>query len=395
MQTRAAANDKTLTILLHAIFFLSGIATVIIGQVLPILSAKFQLNDLQLGYFFPAQFAGSITGTLMTNWLGRQGRLIPASAIGALLMAVGIAMLSLGLYELVLAAFLVNGLGIGLTLPAINVLILERNPATSAADLNFLNFFWGLGAILSKPLVDFTAQGTSLAVTTIVLTAPLAILSVAVLILPSPAETRVTSYKSAAADDLTPIWSNPLAWAIALFGFIHVGFESGMGGWLTTFADRVEASETVQFLSPTFLYFLFFVIGRGIAPAFFRYLNENNVIFISLFVILAGLVLVLTAAASLQLSLGAILCGLGTSSVFPTNVSRFSKAFGHEAMRRATPLFLSGTLGATAVTWLIGFVSERTGDLRSGMYILAASIILLIILQTILSIAQRKKMAAS
>ena len=390
MQTQAATKDKVLTILLHAVFFFSGIATVIIGQVLPVLATRFELNDLQLGYFFPAQFAGSLTGTLMTNWLGRRGRLIPASAVGGLLMSIGIAMLNLGSYELVLAAFLVNGLGIGLTLPAINVLILERNPATSAADLNFLNFFWGLGAILSKPLVDLTAQGTSLMLTTIVLTAPLAVLSLAVFILPSPAETRVTSSKSSAADDLTPIWSNPLAWAIALFGFIHVGFESGMGGWLTTFADRVEGSETVPILSPTFLYFLFFVIGRGIAPAFFRYLNENNVILISLFVILAGVLLVLTATATLQLSLGAILCGLGTSAVFPTNVSRFSKAFGHAAMRRATPLFLSGTLGATAVTWLIGFVSERMGDLRSGMYMLAASIVLLIVLQSTLSLFSRK-----
>ena len=106
--------------------------------------------------------------------------------------------------------------------------------------------------------------------------------------------------------------------------------------------------------------------------------------------ILAGLALVLTATENLQLGLGAVLCGLGTSSVFPTNVSRFSKAFGADAMRRATPLFLSGTLGATAITWLIGFLSERLGDLRSGMYVLAVSIILLVVLQTVLSFRQRK-----
>ena len=392
MQTRAAANDKTITILLHAVFFLSGIATVIIGQVLPILATRFELNDLQLGYFFPAQFAGSITGTLMTNWLGRQGRLIPATVAGGFLMAIGIAMLNLGSYELVLVAFLVNGLGIGLTLPAINVLILERSPENSASALNFLNFFWGVGAIVSKPLTDYTASGTSLFVTAIVLSAPLAILSIAMLILPSPAESRVTP-KGESTEDLAPIWTNPLACAIALFGFIHVGFESGIGGWLTTYANRLEGSDATHLITPTFLFFLFFVIGRGVAPAFFRYLDENKVIFISLIVILAGLGLALTATATLELSLGAILCGFGTSSIFPTNVSRFSKTFGHAAMRRATPLFLAGTLGATTITWLIGFVSERMGDLRSGMYMLAASIVLLIILQAALSLFSRKTTA--
>jgi fucose permease len=390
MQTRAASNDKVLTVLLHAVFFLSGIATVVIGQVLPYVAARFELNDLQSGYLFPAQFGGSITGTLMTNWLGRQGRLIPASAAGASLMAVGIAMLNLGSYELVLAAFLVNGLGIGLTLPAINVLTLERNPENSGSALNFLNFFWGLGAIVSKPLVDFTAQGTSLFNTTLCLSIPLVALSIAIFVVPTPTEASVKP-KSESDADLTPIWSRPLAWAIALFAFVHVGFESGIGGWLTTYTDRIEGSMEARLVTPTFLFFLFFIIGRGIAPMFFRFLDENKVILISLLVILSGLALVLTASTSIQLSIGGALCGIGTSSVFPTNVSRFSKAFGPHAMRRATPLFLSGTLGATSITWLIGFLSQRLGDLRSGMYLLAASIILLIVIQSILTLRQRKK----
>ncbi len=385
-----SGTDRALTILLHAVFFFSGVATVIIGQVLPFIGLRFQLDDLQLGYLFPAQFLGSITGTVVTNWLGRQGRLIPASAVGGFLMAIGLAMLNLGSYELVLAAFVVNGLGIGLTLPAINVLTLERNPENSASALNFLNFFWGLGAIASKPLVDFTVQGTSLFTTTLLLSAPLIVLSIAILVTPKPTEASLKP-KSENDEAHTPIWSTPLAWAIALFAFIHVGFETGMGGWLTTYADRVEGSTTARLVTPTFLFFLFFVIGRGIAPAFFRYLDENKVIFLNLLIILAGLALVLTASESVQLGLGGALCGLGTSSVFPTNVSRFSKAFGYEAMRRATPLFLSGTLGATAVTWLIGFLSQRFGDLRSGMYVLVVSIILLILIQTALGFRQRQR----
>ena len=384
MQTQTAVKNKVLTILLHAVFFFSGIATVIIGQVLPYVAGRFHLDDLQLGYLFPAQFLGSISGTLMTNWFGRQGRLIPASAAGGLLMATGLAMLNLGSYQLVLAAFFVNGLGIGLTLPAINVLTLERNPGNSGSALNFLNFFWGLGAIVSKPLVDFTAQGTSLINTTLCLSIPLAVLSIAIFVLPTPTEAQVNP-GSETSEDLTPIWSNPLAWAIALFAFVHVGFESGIGGWLTTYTDRVQGSAAVHLVTPTFLFFLFFIIGRGVAPAFFRYLDENKVIFISLLVILAGLALILTASETTQLGVGGSLCGLGTSSIFPTNVSRFSKAFGADAMRRATPLFLSGTLGATAVTWLIGFISESLGDLRSGMYLLALSVVFLIFLQAALA----------
>jgi hypothetical protein len=42
-------STRALYGLLHFVFFLSGIATVLIGQVLPVLSGKFELSDLQSG----------------------------------------------------------------------------------------------------------------------------------------------------------------------------------------------------------------------------------------------------------------------------------------------------------------------------------------------------------
>jgi FHS family glucose/mannose:H+ symporter-like MFS transporter len=370
--------------LLHFVFLLSGIATVLIGQVLPVLSGKFDLNDLQSGYFFPAQFAGSLTGTILTNWFGRGGKLVLASTIGSGLMAAGMLMLNLGSYELVLLAFLINGLGIGLTLPAINVLTLERDPENSAAALTFLNFFWGVGAIICKPFVDLTVRGESLLRTTGILAVPLGLSAAILLLAPSKTEARVERTAEGEAS-LTPIWSTPMAWGIAVFNFIHVGFESGMGGWLTTYTNRIEGGTALHFISPTFLFFLFFVIGRGIAPFFFRFLNENRMLLASLVTILIGLAVALTANEILQLSIGASLAGLGTSSVFPTNVSRFSKTFGADAMRRATPLFIAGTSGATVTTWLIGFLSNRTGSLHSGMLVLVVSITVLVVLQLLLS----------
>ena len=380
-----ARQNKTQNVLLHMVFFLSGIATVLIGQVLPVLAGKFDLNDLQSGYFFPAQFAGSLTGTLLTNWFGRKGKLVLASALGSALMAAGMLMLNFGSYELVLAAFLVNGLGVGLTLPAINVLILERDPERSASALAFLNFFWGVGAIVCKPFVDLSVRGESLWLTTGIIFAPLVGAAVLLLILPSKTEARVESPAEGESPHV-PVWSTPMAWGIAAFNFIHVGFESGMGGWLTTYTNRVEGGTGIHLISPTFLFFLFFLIGRGVAPFFFRFIDENRMLLMSLTMILIGLVIALSADGIFQLGIGASLSGLGTSSVFPTNISRFSKVFGAGAMRRATPLFIAGTSGATVITWLIGFLSNTTGSIRSGMFVLIVSIALLLALQLLLAV---------
>jgi MFS transporter, FHS family, glucose/mannose:H+ symporter len=375
-----------LKILLHAGFFVSGISTVIIGQLLPILTAKLSINDNQAGYFFLAQFAGSIFGTLSANQFGKRGKFIFTSALGCLLMGIGIAVLNFNSFGICLLGFAVNGIGVGLTLPSINMLIIELNPKRSASALSVLNFFWGVGAICSQPFVDFFSRGTDILIPTLILTIFFFVTGIAIFMQPKEIEQKTLLFGDVTEDFSTPIWKNPLAWAIALFNFIQVGFESAMGGWLKTYTQRIEETAIENWFPPIFMYFVFFVVGRGVAPIFFRYLDENKMLLLSLIIILLGMIILLSAENILFLSIGASVAGFGTSSIFPTNISRFMKTFGASASRRATPLFISGTLGAAFTTWFIGFLSNLYGgNLRVGMLVLLASIIFLIILQTFLT----------
>src|SRR5215203_4862109 len=113
-------------------------------------------------------------------------------------------------------------------------------------------------------------------------------------------------------------------------------------------------------------------------------------LFLGLLTILLGMGSLLFARNVWLLSIGASIAGFGTSSVFPTNMSRFTKTFGASASRRATPFFICGTLGATFTTWFIGYVSNRfDNDLRSGMFILLGSILAIIFLQIILQFQKK------
>lgn len=389
MPSPQSSKIQMLKILLHAGFFLSGIATVLIGQVLPVLSQKFALNDEQAGNFFPAQFAGSLIGTFLTNWFGKQNKFLLAVLLGCLLMAVGVLTLNLNSFELCLAGFFINGFGIGLTLPSINMLILELNPLRTTSALNILNFFWGAGAIFSQPFVDFFSRGTNILMPTVLLASILLAVSLGIGLMPRGIEQKPTAVEENREHFSIPIWTNPIAWAIAAFNFIHIGFESAMGGWLKTYTQRIEDGAAINFFPPIFLYFVFFVAGRGAAPVFFRFLSDSKMLFLSLFVVMFGMLILLFAADILFLSLGAALAGFGTSSIFPTNMSRFTKFFGASASRRATPFFICGTLGGAFTTWIIGFISTQYSNLRSGMFILPASVLILIILQTGLSFRKR------
>ena len=374
---------RFLKILLHAGFFASGISAVLIGQVLPILSQKLQLDDRQAGDFFIWQFAGSIVGTLLTNWFGRRGKFLTATFLGCFLMAVGSALLNFDSLLMCSIAFLINGLGIGLTLPAINMLILELNVERASSALSTLNFFWGVGAIISQPFVDFLTRGTDILIPTLILSVVLAAIALLIFVLPAEIEQKPISSRETTVDFDRKIWTRPMAWAIALFGFVHVGFESAMGGWLKTYALRLENVSAT--FPPFVLYFLFFVIGRSLAPFLLKYLDDNKMLMFGLLTILSGMTILLFGETTLWTSVGASLAGFGTSWIFPTNLSRFTKIFGASATRRATPLFISGTLGAAATTWLIGFVSNKFQNLRSGMFLLLFGILFLVCLQTILS----------
>jgi MFS transporter, FHS family, glucose/mannose:H+ symporter len=383
------APSNNLKYLLYFGFLLSGISTVLIGPILPFIRQKFQLNDLQLSLFFPMQFAGSIFGTFATNFLSKRYGFMPATVIGCISMSCGVFLMSFDSFYLCLGGFFLNGFGVGLTLPSINMTILELNPLTVSSSLSILNFFWGVGAIISSPFINYFRTEQNIFLPMTIISALLFIVAL-LIIFSSKIQLKEAVEKDDSVDFSSPIWSNPIAWMIALFNFIHVGFETAMGGWLATYTQRIDANTLILWLPPITLYFLFFVIGRGVAPVFFRFFNDNQVLLFNLIVIFIGAIISFTTADGIILSVGAAIAGFGTSSVFPTNVSRFTKIFGQSASRRATPLFICGTLGAAFTTWIIGFTSNYFNNLRSGLSILFASCLVLIALQIILSVKTKK-----
>jgi fucose permease len=377
-------SDRFLKFLLHFGFLISGTVTVLIGQVLPILSARLFLDDTQAGYFFIAQFSGSLMGTFLTQTIVKRFGFGSATVIGFLAMLIGVLGLNSNDWLVCLIAFVVMGFGIGITLPSINMLTVELNPLNITPALNFLNFFWGVGAIFCKPFIDFFGTPTSIFQPSLILVVLLFITGSAIAIV-SRKSRRKEPLDRVESENPMPIWTTSTAWLIAIFNFVHVGFESGTGGWITTYALRLPNQDGgAAWLSPTFAYFLFFVLGRFAAPLFARFLNENRMLLLGLLMTTFGMIVLLLGNTLEILALGASIAGFGTASIFPTNMARFTKTFGATATRRATPLFICGTLGAALTTWLIGYISTNYNDLRAGMAVLLGSCLFLICLQVFL-----------
>ena len=372
-----------LIFIIHFAFLICGIVTVLIGQILPVLSKRLSLDDAQAGWLFIAQFSGSLCGTLIFGYTAKRFGFIKTTIFGFILIVFGCLLLNSDSWFFCTLGLFINGIGIGSSLPSINMLVVVLNPHRQASALSILNFFWGVGAIISQPFVAFFGTGNSIFIPTVMLSVLFFTTAFALFAF------RVKTGETTAENELSEIsdlriWRHPLAWMIAAFNFIHVGFESGAGGWLTTYSARFPEGAN-SLLSATPAFFLFFVIGRGIAPLFLRWLSENKFLFLSLFILTTGAFIIFLAETFTILVVGASIAGFGTSAIFPANMARFTNIFGENATRQAMPLFLFGTLGGAFSTTLIGFVSEKFGDLQNGIFVLLGSGLILIILQTIIA----------
>lgn len=384
MTTEFKNRFNPLTFIIHFAFLMCGIATVLLGQILPVISKRLSLDDAQAGGLFVAQYAGSLLGTLIFGFAAKRFGFIKTTIFGFFLLTIGSLLLNSDSRLICTAGIFINGVGIGASLGPMNMLVVVLNPERQASALSILNFFWGIGAILSQPFVSFFGTADSISIPTAILSFVFFVSAIALFFF--RVETGKTNSKRDETDEFedSPVWTYPLAWLIALFNFIHVGFESGAGGWLTTYSERFPEGAN-SFLTATPAFFLFFVIGRGTAPIFLRFLNENKFLFLSLSVMTLGTLVIIYAESFSILVTGASIAGFGTSAIFPTNMARFTKIFGESATRKAMPLFLSGTLGGAFVTWLIGYVSEKYESLNSGIYILLVCGIIVIFLQTIIA----------
>lgn len=385
MTTQFRNENKLLIFIVHFAFLVCGIGTVLIGQILPVLSKRLNLDDAQAGGLFVAQYAGSVLGNFIFGFTTKRFGFVRTTVFAFVLLTFGCFLLNSDSRIVCIVGLFINGIGIGTSLGPINMLIVVLNPERSASALNILNFFWGVGAILSQPFVSFFGTPDSILIPTLMLSSVFFILAISLsLFRVELGKTKNESENENAPVEDSPVWIYPLAWLIALFNFIHVGFESSAGGWLTTYSERFPEGAN-SLLTATPAYFLLFVIGRGTAPIFLRFLNENKFLFLSLIIMTLGTIVIVYAESFAILVIGASIAGFGTSAIFPTNVARFTKIFGESATHKIMPLFFAGTLGGMFITPLIGIISVMSGDLRSGTFVFLGTGIILLILQIVIA----------
>jgi fucose permease len=348
---------------LYAGFLYTGAMTVLLGVMLPRIAALHHLRDSQSGMLLLIQFATSATGGMFVRHRFRRtlllGYILMACASIALLLLPGkFAVTGIGLW----------GLGLGMAMTSTSMLTGRVFPDSRGSALSLLNFFWSIGATLC-PVVVARMPGTFSVAS---LYAPVAVLSAICVAVITPSASHL-----ALKEDAVRVHGGRSALStVILFsaiGFLYVGAETTIGGWMSTYASRAVSWNVFRSDLATACFWGALLVGRGVAPLCLLFVSESTLHRISMAGAAIGVLLLVSAHRPLVLLAGATCAGISLAPIFPLTLSLFmERAAG---TRNAGWVFGVAGFGGAVFPWLTGVISSGTHSLRAGLLVTFAAVV--------------------
>ncbi|HET6178880.1 MAG TPA: MFS transporter [Candidatus Sulfotelmatobacter sp.] len=360
-------SARTLTLVAYASFLPIGVVTVLLGPMLPTLSARWSLNYSQAGALFNAQYLASTVCTLVSGVLVARWGFRFAMKSGLLLATAGLVLLLAGSKLLGIICIAAYGGGLGLAVPAANLMVAEVNPGRRGATLNLLNFCWSAGAVSCPFLVAIATRKHQIPILLGLVAACLLLVLVGIAFLPASVVEPTVSRDASGKKSLGINWRHHSLPALATLFFVYVGVENGFGGWVATYSKSLgRMTPTMSLMTPSFFYAAL-TLGRWLAPLFLRWMNDARLVQAGLVIACVGMSGLLLSHALPGVIASACLAGLGLSSVYPITISFLSREFGPAASRIGSVLFMLSNLGGGLFPWIVGVLSSHFGTLKAGL----------------------------
>jgi MFS transporter, FHS family, glucose/mannose:H+ symporter len=361
-------------------FLAAGIATVMLGPLLPSLIQRWHIQDAQAGTLFTANFAGQFCGA----WFATRN--LRASILyGSAITAAGCIALAWVAFGPAHIALFCTGLGLGAGLTAGNVIAGTAVPAARARLLAILNVVWGFGAIACPVLVRlssaagiqyfFFATAALLSITAFV---AIAIPSNT----PNPTLSAEPASRAPSTKQRLPLPPLPLF----VFGaaiFLYIGIENALGGWLPSYA--VRTNPAIHASSIALYFWIAELTGRILVTVLLTRVGEAALYRVCLVLLILTQVLLcatthISAPGIVALT---ILGALSLAPIYPLIVSFLLARTGNHPGLGA--LFATASFGGATLPWLTGVFSTQFHNLRTGFLVPAAGAALLLFLSAILT----------
>jgi FHS family glucose/mannose:H+ symporter-like MFS transporter len=382
LSTTPVAPRRVLTPTVAALiaFIPTGMVNVLLGPLLPALSARWAMNDAQAGRLFTVQFLSSTVGVLCSGFLvPRLGYRI-VIVLGLVLMAFGVFTLPLGSMLMGTVSISCIGTGFGIAIPAANLLVAETNPTRKASALNLLNFAWSVGAVACPLLVLYFLRNQRIAAFLVILGLSILLVGILLAAAPLPRSAKIEALAALSTHSLATLLRTRAALALGVLFFVYVGTENGIGGWLATYAKRMADTTASNWVSTPSYFYAALLVGRLFVPALLERIAELQVARGGIAMALSGVALLMASQSVVSVRISACLIGLGLAAVYPITIALLSNIFAADANRLGSVMFALAGCGAACVPWLVGFLSTALLSLRLGLTVPLAGCAIMLLL---------------
>jgi len=358
---------------LHAGFFLAGMATTLLGPLLPILSNRWDIADAAAGSAFAIQFVASTAiSTLSAVLVVRYGARRTMS-VGFVLIALGVAALAVVPWPWALATIAMYGCGLGVVLPTTNFLVAAANPGRESSAVSLVNVSWSAGAVTWPLLVTWARTPTSALMPMLLLAALMLALVVRLQLAGRQTKHALSTPPAATTvpapiDDAEPQPTAVSVLLVCIFGglmFLYSGSEAAVGGWISEYIHRLS-TDAPWTIAPT-IFWGALSAGRLLTPLLLTIAAERTLLVIGL----GSATLALTALVAIPVVpvalVAAAVTGAGLAPAFPITFAALSRDIGPSRPRLVGPLYAFTGVGSAMLPWTVGFSSSVVHSLRMAM----------------------------
>ncbi len=368
-------NARRQTLGYFALFVYLGLGAAVLGPTLPALADQTRTPVEAMGRMFLTGSAGFTVGTVLGARLFDRvpGHLV----LGLAQIFSGVMLVFISLapwFWLLLLIAAAKGLADGMINTGGNTLLVWTHGERVGPYMNGLHFFFGLGAVLSPLLVAQVIEipgGYRWVFWVLALIAGL--VSARLLTLRGdPRLARPVDPATGSQAKGTRL-THPVVISALVFLFFYVGGEIAFGGWVYTYATRLNLATAAGAAYLTSAFWFSFTLGRLLSiPLATRFAPQAIVL-----TALAGGLACLAAAmaapgSSLVLWVVAIGLGFCLAPIYATGFTLAGQSLQLTA-RVSGVILLGDSLGGMVLPWLVGPVIENVGP-RALMYLVFGSL---------------------
>ncbi|MEG1564978.1 MAG: MFS transporter [Bacteroides sp.] len=356
-----------------------GVSMLTLGTVLPSLTAKLSLDNLQataLVMFLPlGMLAGSLLFGPIVDRFGHKVLLL----ISCLIVMLGLEGLAFFCHMPFLQMSIVGiGFGGGILNGETNALVADiyDDEAEKGSRLSLLGAFYGIGALGIPTLLGFLSafypfetilQGTCILML-------LCILFCTTVRFPEPKQPQGFPIK----EGLKLVKESSLL----LFSFI-LFFQSGVEGvtnnWTTLYLKQATDIPGNQAVIALTCMVAGLTAMRLLLVVLFKKMNQKTVLMLSLVIAAIGFALLTFSPSFVRVAVGMVLIGIGLASTFPVVLSNIGARYASLSGTAFSVALVIALIGQTLLNSLTGIVSQKW-SIEFYPYLMIASLLLMLLL---------------